>query len=714
MDVDTGGDLISPYPSTSSASRSRRPARMTVEEEIEAESAAVAAAYGFIRSPSQSRAAVRKCSEDRDDALSNKKGRSGRETVGRNPRTSPQRGPTRIYVCNNDQSLKIYKLKPPSGLSSSLESGLPSLSRAPALEFPTAVNHSSFSPDGQTLVAVGDTPDVFLYHRCADGTFSRIATYRATSDASFSTSWHPDGTKFAVASQDGVVSVWDVRSQAKLAELRTHQGAGIGVDVSGLGGANGAARVVKFSPCGRYLAFTEHRLYFHIYDTLTYSRGQRVAIPLSVDGLWSGTPASAAARHSETPSTFPESRERRSSNHAVGGLGRWSLDRASSLAEHSNRRSPTITSRLSRLTSSTESAAETLRHASRDLLALQERMANRSTSTYGANIGRDWLSLGAGGTSDVAHAADDADEPPSLGSRHNNIDDQRRNVIERIALERALAEGWRPEPAEDPSEWLLEDDAQDENSGSSRAGSDEDAQAGEEGGAGSSGSHGASTQRLFFPHPSDRSSSSGTREQDRNREPAHSRLGDREAPAQPPRAPRLPILRAYSALYSPLGPLGGWGHSTVLGPSPEAFANASEAVARAVRANAEAGDEDEYGLDAGRGEHRQRDRTRERERERGVGTSRRSGTSAFNSTTLTGSNASPLATSGSGAMAGAIHAHRDEALNRLLFPEQDAFQNIAGICWDADGECIYVASERLVARYMVSDLRRSMEWGEVR
>jgi WD40 repeat protein len=79
------------------------------------------------------------------------------------------------------------------------------------------------------------------------GQWEWISTY-AASDASFSTDWSPDGTKLcvclslslllsflssqkadsrasfdsAVASQDGVVSVWDVRSSRCVKQVRGH------------------------------------------------------------------------------------------------------------------------------------------------------------------------------------------------------------------------------------------------------------------------------------------------------------------------------------------------------------------------------------------------------------------------------------------------------------------------------------------------------------
>ncbi|EPQ27205.1 uncharacterized protein PFL1_05128 [Pseudozyma flocculosa PF-1] len=194
-------------------------------------------------------------------------------------------GPVRIMVSNNDQSIKSYKLRPPSGSPGAggrIESGLPGLSKTSTLHFPTAINHSSLSPDRRTLVAVGDTPEVFIYHVRPNGEYDKVATYSASTDASFSTTWSPDGSKFAVASQDGIVSVWDVRSSYPLASLTTSQ--------AGMPGGNGAARVVKFSPGGDLLAFTEHRNYFHIADTVTFANVQRLPAPHATPGAASLSP----------------------------------------------------------------------------------------------------------------------------------------------------------------------------------------------------------------------------------------------------------------------------------------------------------------------------------------------------------------------------------------------------------------------------------------
>ena len=195
------------------------------------------------------------------------------------PPPPPIQGAIKLMVSNNDQSIKSYKLRPPQsipGAGGRIESGLPGLTKTSTLHFPTAINHSSLSPDQRTLLAVGDTPEVFLYNVSRSGEHVKVATYTASSDAAFSTTWSPDGTKFAVASQDGVVSVWDVRSSRRLAALLTSQ--------SGRADGNGAARVVKFSPHGDMLAFSEHRNYVHVADTVSFEATQKIAVPSVAGG----------------------------------------------------------------------------------------------------------------------------------------------------------------------------------------------------------------------------------------------------------------------------------------------------------------------------------------------------------------------------------------------------------------------------------------------
>lgn len=162
---------------------------------------------------------------------------------------------------------------------------------------------ASISPDARTLLSVGDSPDVYL-HRITGGSrlsFTPMAKlslapyitpapfynynpymYQTTNvPASFSTAFSANGSKFAVASQEGVVVIWDVRSTKPLKVIQTDKtrGSGTGSARAGPGGISawsfenqwdwtrGSAnapgwgvRSIKFSPNGvgqEVLTFTE-------------------------------------------------------------------------------------------------------------------------------------------------------------------------------------------------------------------------------------------------------------------------------------------------------------------------------------------------------------------------------------------------------------------------------------------------------------------------
>ncbi|KAJ3359710.1 hypothetical protein GGF32_009055 [Allomyces javanicus] len=169
-------------------------------------------------------------------------------------------GQTRLLVCNNDQSIKIFNM--------------PSMERVASISLPTAVNHAAVSPDGTKLVAVGDTSQVFMFDARPNGSYERMATLTAPGSSSgFSCSWNYSSEKFAIASQDGAVLVWDVRSTVPTAKFVTKQ----------YPSEKGAARCVKFSPSASIdlLAFTEHVNNVHFVDARTFNTRQvvRAAMP---------------------------------------------------------------------------------------------------------------------------------------------------------------------------------------------------------------------------------------------------------------------------------------------------------------------------------------------------------------------------------------------------------------------------------------------------
>ncbi|KAJ3119622.1 hypothetical protein HK100_000219 [Physocladia obscura] len=207
----------------------------------------------------------------------------------------------RLFICNNDETIKIYTL--------------PGLQRITSIQLPTAVNYASVSPDGKKLCAVGDNNQVFLYDVTGQGGYTKISTLTATTDACFSCAWNHSSDKFAVACQDGFVCVWDVRSTEKLAKISTKQVYTIYnvyylfCQLSNYNFQNpqvkGAARCVKFSMSGSVdlMMFTEltihfqHVSYMNIVDARTFNDTQSIRVaPANSDQHISGIACSPDSR----------------------------------------------------------------------------------------------------------------------------------------------------------------------------------------------------------------------------------------------------------------------------------------------------------------------------------------------------------------------------------------------------------------------------------
>ncbi|KAJ1343341.1 hypothetical protein BSLG_002367 [Batrachochytrium salamandrivorans] len=181
-------------------------------------------------------------------------------------------GSTRLMICNNDKTIKIFSL--------------PDLRRVASISLPTAVNYASVSPDGRKLLAVGDTSEVFLFNITPNGDYERTSTMSATNDAGFSCSWNQSSERFAVASQDGYVSVWDVRSSKKLAKITSKQ-----ARQDSNPQVKGACRCVKFSTTGSIdlLLFSEHISYVNVVDARTFDARQSICVaPPGLDQHISG------------------------------------------------------------------------------------------------------------------------------------------------------------------------------------------------------------------------------------------------------------------------------------------------------------------------------------------------------------------------------------------------------------------------------------------
>ncbi|KAJ9104434.1 hypothetical protein QFC21_001929 [Naganishia friedmannii] len=194
-------------------------------------------------------------------------------------------GEPRLLVSNNDHFVKLFALRA-------------ALTNNTGQSQPARVNEPKFA--SKRLTNIGGVKintaanHFYLYEVISGGCdFRLIRTYRASDDAGFSTSWSKDGKKFAVASQDGVVTVWDHRSSDPLAKLHTRTRHDIGRfdyedtyywrSAAADGSRRDPARVVKFSPPGSdrdLLVFSEEGEAIHVVDARTFDVQARLELPI--------------------------------------------------------------------------------------------------------------------------------------------------------------------------------------------------------------------------------------------------------------------------------------------------------------------------------------------------------------------------------------------------------------------------------------------------
>ncbi|KAI0052340.1 hypothetical protein FA95DRAFT_1483919 [Auriscalpium vulgare] len=241
----------------------------------------------------------------------------------------------RVAVSNNDCTVKFFDVNVRG--SKGVDGPPKRISEAGTLRLDVPVNHSSISPDGRTLLSVGDSPHVYL-HGLTGGariTFTPLAQLTlpsfdhaspyisSTGPASFSTAFSASGTKFAVASQEGMVAVWDVRSRKPMKVYQTDRSrAPAGRHATGA--ASGymyedadawdwtrpgnmqapgwGVRNVKFSPVGHggreIMTFTEHTSLLHVVDATTFETEEIIRVPSIVAER---SPSSHAALPEPTP-----------------------------------------------------------------------------------------------------------------------------------------------------------------------------------------------------------------------------------------------------------------------------------------------------------------------------------------------------------------------------------------------------------------------------
>ncbi|KAK0544470.1 hypothetical protein OC846_006060 [Tilletia horrida] len=180
----------------------------------------------------------------------------------------------RVNVATNAKTVRSYRIRGPAGPRSLQFERFTNYSPLKVTNYPTPINHTATSPDRRTMIALGDTDDVFVQRILPSGDFENVSVLKGSGGGAFSSSWHPSGMQFAVGSSDGRVHVWDVRSSRPLLTMETTSDPRFIADSD-----IDAIRNVKYSPCGRMLAYTSHLESLWVVDTISYQNRQHIAVP---------------------------------------------------------------------------------------------------------------------------------------------------------------------------------------------------------------------------------------------------------------------------------------------------------------------------------------------------------------------------------------------------------------------------------------------------
>jgi len=158
-------------------------------------------------------------------------------------------GQLRLFVCNNDKSIRVFSL-PRMSLTHHIDC------------LPAPVNYAALSPDGASLAFVGDCNQCFLYRATPSG-YQKLCALSEAEDSGMCCAWNSSGSCVASAAQDGTLCVWDIRSAKLVAKY----------------GSRTAFRAVKFSngPID-LLAFSEHDTHVHLVDSRMYGDRQLIRI----------------------------------------------------------------------------------------------------------------------------------------------------------------------------------------------------------------------------------------------------------------------------------------------------------------------------------------------------------------------------------------------------------------------------------------------------
>ncbi|KAI8645929.1 WD40-repeat-containing domain protein, partial [Parasitella parasitica] len=161
----------------------------------------------------------------------------------------------RMAVCNKDQTVSVFTI--------------PDMEKMQTLKMPSAINYSSVSPDGKKVLLTSDQGFAFLYRINEDGFYTDKCEYRVSEAPTLSCAWNQSSDVFAITSQDGFVSIYNIYSATRLCRLGSSE----------TRKTKKAPRSVQFStgPLD-LLAYAEHVNNLYIVDTRTFETRQIVRL----------------------------------------------------------------------------------------------------------------------------------------------------------------------------------------------------------------------------------------------------------------------------------------------------------------------------------------------------------------------------------------------------------------------------------------------------
>ncbi|KAI9097646.1 hypothetical protein K1719_025417 [Acacia pycnantha] len=164
-------------------------------------------------------------------------------------------GSLRVMTANNDAQVRVFDADNFASLG--------------CFKYDWSVNNISVGPDGKLLAVLGDSTEGLI----TDANTGKVTgNLKGHLDYGFASAWHPNGRILATGNQDTTCRLWDIRNLSRsLAVLK---------------GRMGAARALRFTSDGRFLAMAEPADFVHIFDSHSdYEQGQEIDLFGEIAGI---------------------------------------------------------------------------------------------------------------------------------------------------------------------------------------------------------------------------------------------------------------------------------------------------------------------------------------------------------------------------------------------------------------------------------------------